>query len=104
MPKSIVHNCDCIEIMKTMQDHSVLLLTDPPYSNPNGGFKRQDKSRFGGTFDRYKRESQPELNIGGVEEVKPMLSSVPVVRGRRSMAKRLLIGTLHRAKSISMRC
>lgn len=65
MPNSVVYNCDCLEVMKGMGEHSVFLLTDPPFGNAGGEFKRQDKSRFGGNFDKYKRDVQPELNRGG---------------------------------------
>lgn len=67
MPNSVVYNCDCLEVMKGMGEHSVFLLTDPPFGNAGGEFKRQDKSRFGGNFDKYKRDIQPELNRGGAE-------------------------------------
>ena len=106
MPKSTTYNCDCMEILKTLPDHSCFLCSDPPFGNANGEFKRQDKSRFGGTFDKYKRNTQPGLNIGGVEnkEVMPTLSNVPEVPGRRSMARKSSTGMLPLPKSISTKC
>ena len=66
MPKSETYNCDCMEILKSLPDKSIsLILTDAPYGNASGDFKRQDGSRFGGTFDRYKKDIQPELNVVG---------------------------------------
>lgn len=64
MPKSVVYNCDCLEVMKGMKEHSVFLLTDPPFGNAGGEFKRQDKSRFGGNFDKYKRDIQQAAKYG----------------------------------------
>ena len=48
-------NIDCMEYMKTLPDNAFeLAVVDPPYSDGMKSFKRADKSRFGGQFDRYK--------------------------------------------------
>ena len=66
MPVSKTYNCDCIDILRSMPDKSIsLILTDAPYGNASGDFKRQDGSRFGGIFDKYKPDNQPPLNRGG---------------------------------------
>lgn len=50
-------NIDCMEYMKTLPDKAFdLAVVDPPYGDAGKQFRRTDKSRFGGTFDRYKRE------------------------------------------------
>ena len=53
--KSYYLNCDCMELLRQLPDKSIdLVLTDPPYGDGGGTWKRQDNSRFGGWFDRYK--------------------------------------------------
>ena len=53
------YNMDCMEGMKEFPDkYFDLAIVDPPYGDGGGTWKRQDKSRFGGTFDRYKHDSQ----------------------------------------------
>lgn len=50
-------NIDCMEYMKTLPDKAFdLAVVDPPYGDAGKQFRRTDKSRFGGTFDRYKQE------------------------------------------------
>jgi len=49
------YNMDCMEGMKQFPDNYFdLAIVDPPYGDGGGTWKRQDKSRFGGTFDRYR--------------------------------------------------
>ena len=49
------YNMDCMEGMKQFPDkYFELAIVDPPYGDGGGEWKRQDKSRFGGTFDRYR--------------------------------------------------
>ena len=53
--ESIVYNTDCLEYMKTLPDKAFdLAIVDPPYGDALSDFKRSDKSRFGGHFDKYK--------------------------------------------------
>jgi len=46
---------DCMKGMKEFPDkYFDLAIVDPPYGDGGGQWKRQDKSRFGGVFDRYR--------------------------------------------------
>ena len=55
MSESVVYNTDCLEYMKTLPDKAFdLAIVDPPYGDALSDFKRSDKSRFGGRFDKYK--------------------------------------------------
>lgn len=57
-------NIDCMEYMKTLPDNAFeLAVVDPPYGDGMKSFKRADKSRFGGNFDRYKKLDESETNI-----------------------------------------
>ena len=54
---SILHNVDCIEAMKKIEDHSVdLILTDPPYNlgnfmrNRDTNLKKMRDNFFGQLF------------------------------------------------------
>lgn len=59
MAVSIAYNMDCMEYMRTLPDKAFdLAVVDPPYGGGEQEFKRQDKSRFGGKFDRYSRVSR----------------------------------------------
>jgi DNA modification methylase len=50
------YNMDCMDGMKQFPDkYFDLAIVDPPYGDGGGQWKRQDKSRFGGVFDRYRR-------------------------------------------------
>lgn len=56
------YNMDCMEGMRQFPDgYFDLAVVDPPYGGAGGEFKRRDKSRFGGKFDRYK----PSENTDG---------------------------------------
>ena len=58
---------DCMEGMREFPDgYFDLAVVDPPYGDAGQDFKRQDKSRFGGKFDRYKREN---LTGGGTAKI-----------------------------------
>lgn len=53
---SETYNMDCMEYMKSLPDKAFdLAVVDPPYGGGGKTFKRSDKSRFGGRFDKYKR-------------------------------------------------
>ena len=76
-------NMDCLEALKQMPDKSVsLAIVDPPYGagfTEGGGcqgwfskyhqepqeFKRSDKSRFGGRFDKYKDNKELGVHFHG---------------------------------------
>ena len=59
------YNMDCMEGMRQFPDgYFDLAVVDPPYGNALMDFKRADGSRFGGKFDRYKREN-PVTTRGG---------------------------------------
>ena len=48
-------NMDCMEGMKQYPDkYFSLAIVDPPFGDAGGVWKRTDKSRFGGVFDKYK--------------------------------------------------
>lgn len=49
------YNMDCMQGMKEFPDGFFdVAIVDPPYGGGGCEFKRTDKSRFGGNFDRYK--------------------------------------------------
>lgn len=80
MKKNIAYNIDCMEYMKNIPDQYFdLAIVDPPYGNAGKDFKRTDKSRFGGKFDKYtkvpvererERETQRGRNITGLTDTK----------------------------------
>lgn len=50
-----VYNMDCLDGMKQFPDkYFDILVTDPPFGGAGNDFKWDDKSRFGGIFDKYK--------------------------------------------------
>lgn len=54
------YNMDCMDGMKQFPDkYFDLAIIDPPYGDGGGQWKRQDKSRFGGVFDRYRKNGIP---------------------------------------------
>lgn len=55
---------DCIEGMKKFPDkYFDIAIVDPPYADgTTGEFKRADKSRFGGIFDKYKKRGKKQIN------------------------------------------
>lgn len=55
---------DCIEGMKKFPDkYFDIAIVDPPYADGTiGEFKRADKSRFGGIFDKYKKRGKKQIN------------------------------------------
>lgn len=54
MHEQIALNIDCMEYMKSIPDKAFdLAVVDPPYGDAGQDFKRSDKSRFGGVFDKY---------------------------------------------------
>lgn len=58
MPEQIALNIDCMEYMKSLPDGAFdLAVVDPPYGDGGQDFKRSDKSRFGGVFDKYRSQS-----------------------------------------------
>ena len=65
--ESIVYNMDCLEYMKTLPDKAFdLAIVDPPYGDALSDFKRSDKSRFGGRFDKYKECGHAEREREGL--------------------------------------
>ena len=51
------YNMDCMQGMKEFPDNYFdLAIVDPPYGGAGSEFKRSDKSRFGGRFDKYRPE------------------------------------------------
>ena len=55
---------DCMEGMAQFPDKFFdLAVVDPPYGGAGQDFKRSDKSRFGGKFDKYKRDNP--IDSGG---------------------------------------
>lgn len=55
---------NCIEGMKKFPDkYFDIAIVDPPYADGTiGEFKRADKSRFGGIFDKYKKRGKKQIN------------------------------------------
>lgn len=87
------YNMDCLEGMKQFPDgYFQLAIVDPPYGDGGGHWLRQDGSRFGGRFDKYKSDVGGRQSTGQVE------------RGQVSMAKKLLRGILPQLRSISTNC
>lgn len=65
MPISEIHNCDCVEYMRSLPDkHFSLAVADPPYGDASQGF-HDKRGRYGGRFDRYKKRD----GTGGIIEV-----------------------------------
>lgn len=65
MAEQIALNIDCMEYMKTLPDNAFeLVVADPPYGDAGSEFKRADKSRFGGRFDRCKTGGAVERTGG----------------------------------------
>lgn len=61
------YNLDCMVGMKEFPDkYFDLAIVDPPYGGGGTEFKRSDKSRFGGRFDRYGKDI---TNKDGQEEI-----------------------------------
>ena len=89
------YNMDCMEGMREFPDgYFDLAVVDPPYGDAGQDFKRQDKSRFGGKFDRYKRENL----TGGV----PQRLTGAAAGIWRSMAQRSSAG-IRRRETITSR-
>ena len=113
MPISIAENRDCMDAMKEFPDQFFdLAVVDPPYGDAGGEFKRKDKSRFGGQFDRYRSHSvnverERELNT---EQPSTSLGTPGsgVIRTGGTWAakfsKKSYRGTLRRGKNISRSC
>ena len=101
------HNIDCMEYMKTVPDkYFDLAVVDAPYGGgltEGGGCKGwfskyhqageqpDEKSRFGGRFDRYK---QSEVDENGKTRKKPILWDVapPPARSLRPASRAALAG------------
>jgi len=74
------YNMDCMEGMKQFPDkYFDLAIVDPPYGDGGGTWKRQDKSRFGGVFDRYRKDRLPRQSVLARAE-----------HGRASSAKKII--------------
>ena len=77
------YNMDCMEGMAQFPDKFFdLAVVDPPYGGAGQDFKRSDKSRFGGKFDRYKRDN-PVNSAGGGTAL-----NAEAVHGRVNTAKK----------------
>ena len=84
------YNMDCMDGMKQFPDkYFDLAIVDPPYGDGGGQWKRQDKSRFGGVFDRYRKDRLPRQSVLARAE-----------HGRASSAKKSFRGMWLRLKSI----
>jgi len=80
------YNMDCMQGMSEFPDkYFDLAIVDPPYGDGGGTWKRTDKSRFGGVFDKYKAPSRMRAQEGrqSTELVEP---------GRRSSEKNCRVG------------
>lgn len=55
---------DCVDGMKKFPDkYFEIAIVDPPYADGTiGEFKRADKSRFGGKFDKYKKRGKKQID------------------------------------------
>ena len=88
------YNMDCMEGMKQFPDkYFDLAIVDPPYGDGGGQWKRQDKSRFGGVFDRYRKNGIPRESV--LERAE---------HGRANSAKKSFRGTQPRSKTIFKNC
>ena len=95
------YNMDCMEGMKQFPDNYFdLAIVDPPYGSGGGQWKRQDKSRFGGTFDRYR----PSALKSAQERERERMSHEQAEHGRASLAKKSFRGTQPRSKTILKNC
>lgn len=58
-PQSIVHNCDCMEFMRTVPDkHFALAIVDPPYGI-GANWRKDTHSKFYNHHSSYKNDSIP---------------------------------------------
>ena len=88
------YNMDCMEGMKQFPDkYFDLAIVDPPYGDGGGQWKRQDKSRFGGVFDRYRKDRIPRQSVLARAE-----------HGRANSAKKSLRGIQPRSRNILKSC
>ena len=62
------YNLDCMDGLAQIPDKFFdLAIVDPPYGGAGQEFKRADKSRFGGRFDKYKPAApSAKIAAGGV--------------------------------------
>ena len=91
------YNMDCMDGMKQFPDkYFDLAIVDPPYGDGGGQWKRQDKSRFGGVFDRYR----PSALKSAQERERERGSHEQAEHGRASSAKKSFRGMWLRLKSI----
>lgn len=65
---------DCVEGMKNYPDNYFdLAIVDPPYGDGGGSFQGNGNTRFGGRFDRYKKDVSDGRNMG--EQVRKKIIS-----------------------------
>lgn len=58
-PQSIVHNCDCMEFMRTVPDkHFALAIVDPPYGI-GANWRKDPHSKFYNHHSSYENDSIP---------------------------------------------
>ena len=61
---NVAYNMDCMEYMKALPDKAFdLAVVDPPYGG-GGHSTAEGGKRFGGRFDRYKKDSQNQREVG----------------------------------------
>ena len=84
------YNMDCMEGMKEFPDkYFDLAIVDPPYGDGGGTWKRQDKSRFGGVFDRYRKDRLPRQSVLARAEHRQASSAKKSFRGIRPRNKNI---------------
>lgn len=82
------YNMDCMEGMKQFPDkYFDLAIVDPPYGDGGGTWKRADGSRFGGTFDKYRKNEGGYWNRFGqrFDRYKQTLPTEECSTARRNM-------------------
>ena len=95
------YNMDCMEGMKQFPDNYFdLAIVDPPYGDGGGTWKRQDKSRFGGVFDKYRKSGIPRKVLPDGRNKQDSDSGSTGT----SSTKKSFRGMLPRSRNISMNC
>ena len=115
MAEQVAYCCDCLEYMKGLPDNSFdLAVVDPPYgdaiSSQTVNVEREREraadttgSAGGSTGTRY-RTDHLHSSQRSRERERVTASQEPVERGRASMPKKSLRGTLRRGRSILTNC
>lgn len=86
------YNMDCMKGMKEFPDkYFDLAVVDPPYGDGGGVWKRPDRSRFGGVFDKYRKQALEPIRRE-VRQIQKDLSPGRAAHGRGNLQKNYYVG------------